>query len=114
MIPASFTGHPSVVAPRKNIAIRSPRLSARAATGIGLAAAAKPAAFAQSQPNQSRALSANTPQPHSVLVLVHTEQIDKDADGRIWSISVWHLTVFHPVDGNSGQEVRKEISPKST
>jgi hypothetical protein len=45
----------------------------------------------------------------SVLLLMQTEQVD--ASGQmIWSVAVWRLTVFHPVD----RQLQKGITPKST
>jgi beta-lactamase regulating signal transducer with metallopeptidase domain len=112
-IPASFITPSNAAAHRKNMGVRAVRLSLRRPTAVTLAGVV-PATFVQRQSDSSeaRSLSAQTPQPHSVLVFMQTEQIDEA--GRIWSISVWHLTVFHPVDPNLNREGRKEITPKST
>jgi beta-lactamase regulating signal transducer with metallopeptidase domain len=47
---------------------------------------------------------------HTVLVIMRSDQID--AYGRIWSVSVWQLTVYRPQ--SSVREIRKRVSPKST
>jgi beta-lactamase regulating signal transducer with metallopeptidase domain len=63
-------------------------------------------------PRLVRASAAESDQPaqaHSVWLVMRTAQVD-DSGQMIWSVSVWHLTVVHPVD----QEVHKEITPKST
>ncbi|MGA8273097.1 MAG: M56 family metallopeptidase [Candidatus Sulfotelmatobacter sp.] len=57
----------------------------------------------------SAADSEQTASPKSVWLVMRTAQVD-DSGQMIWSVSVWHLTVFHPVD----QEVHKGITPKST
>ncbi len=49
--------------------------------------------------------------PHTVLVIMQSNQVD--AYGRIWNVSVWQLTVYHP-DQSAGQQVRKGVPPKST
>jgi hypothetical protein len=49
--------------------------------------------------------------PHTVLVIMQTNEVD--AYGRIWSVSVWQLTVYHP-NQSSGREIRKGVPPKST
>jgi hypothetical protein len=46
---------------------------------------------------------------NSVFLVMHTEQVD-DSGRMVWSVSVWRLTVFHPVD----RQVQKGITPKST
>jgi hypothetical protein len=45
----------------------------------------------------------------SVLLLMHTVQLD-DSGRMIWSISMWQLTVFHPVD----PQLQRGINPKTT
>jgi beta-lactamase regulating signal transducer with metallopeptidase domain len=49
--------------------------------------------------------------PRSVLVVMQSREID--AYGRIWSVSVWQLTVYHP-NQNAGQRSQKVVPPKST
>ena len=46
--------------------------------------------------------------PQSVLLVIETEEVD--SFGRVWSISVMRLTVFHPVS----RQIQKGIIPKST
>jgi beta-lactamase regulating signal transducer with metallopeptidase domain len=46
--------------------------------------------------------------PQSMLLVIQTEEVD--SFGRVWSISVIRLTVFHPVD----RQIQKGIIPKST
>ena len=46
--------------------------------------------------------------PQAMLLVIQTEAVD--SDGRVWSISIVRLTVFHPVD----RQVQKAIIPKST
>jgi beta-lactamase regulating signal transducer with metallopeptidase domain len=46
--------------------------------------------------------------PQSVVFVIQTEQID--SYGRVWSIRVMQLTVFHPAP----RQVQKGITPKST
>lgn len=50
----------------------------------------------------------NSNELNSILLVVHAQQVDEY--GEVWNISIWRLTVFHPVD----QEVRKQITPKTT
>jgi len=79
-----------------------------------LSTAVASAKFVPPQPASSKLVntsvesSGNVAGPDSVLVVMHTEQVDEY--GRVWSISVWRLTVFHPVV----QPVQKGIPPKST
>ncbi len=114
IIPASFVSRPNEAPHKKNIATDAIRRSVQRTKNVGLAANAMRTTFAQSQPvpTQPQAISTRASHPQSVLVFMQTEQVDEV--GRVWSISVWHLTVFHPVDPNTGHEVRKEIAPKST
>jgi beta-lactamase regulating signal transducer with metallopeptidase domain len=53
--------------------------------------------------------SATVDGAQSVLLLMRTEQID-DSGRLIWSISMWQLTVFHPVD----PQIQRGINPKTT
>jgi beta-lactamase regulating signal transducer with metallopeptidase domain len=53
--------------------------------------------------------SAHAIPPHTVLVIMQANQVD--AYGRVWSVSVWQLTVYHP---NSGGDIRRGVPPKST
>jgi hypothetical protein len=51
--------------------------------------------------------------PQSMLLVIHTEEID--SNGRIWSISVMRLTVFHPADRHVlDRQLQKGIIPKTT
>ena len=79
---------------------------------VSTATAAK---FVQRQAQPPRVINAaahsstdDVGEPRSVLLVVHTQQVDEY--GRVWSICVWRLTVFRPVD----QEARKQITPKTT
>jgi beta-lactamase regulating signal transducer with metallopeptidase domain len=56
--------------------------------------------------------SADVSATNAVLVVMLTEQVDDS--GRVWSVCVWRLTVFHPAGRAVDQEVRKGIAPKST
>ena len=105
MIPASF--HPQASAtsakPRHQNNNKLPPAAATASRCIHRQA--QPVrvidASAHSLPNDSNELN-------SILLVVHTQQVDEY--GQVWNISIWRLTVFHPVD----QEVRKQITPKTT
>jgi len=50
--------------------------------------------------------------PNAVLVIMQTEQVDEA--GRVWSVSIWRLTVYHPTDREMDRAVQKGITPKST
>jgi len=67
------------------------------------------------QPQTNSAVQASTSSrdevslPSSVFLVMQTQGVD--ASGRIiWNFSVWHLTLFHPVE----HQVRKAIAAKST
>jgi hypothetical protein len=49
--------------------------------------------------------------PHTVLVIMQSNEVD--AYGRVWSVSVWQLTVYHP-DRNASRQIQKGAPPKST
>jgi beta-lactamase regulating signal transducer with metallopeptidase domain len=49
--------------------------------------------------------------PHTVLVIMQRDEVD--AYGRVWSVSIWQLTVFHP-DQGAPRQIRKGVPPKST
>lgn len=49
--------------------------------------------------------------PHTVLVIMQRNEVD--AYGRVWSVSVWQLTVYHP-DQPATRQVSKGVPPKST
>jgi beta-lactamase regulating signal transducer with metallopeptidase domain len=49
--------------------------------------------------------------PHTVLVIMQKNEVD--AYGRVWSVSVWQLTVYHP-DQPATRQVSKGVPPKST
>jgi beta-lactamase regulating signal transducer with metallopeptidase domain len=87
--------------------------------------------FAQAQPQSPRVLNAraeinsNASGANAMLVVMQSERIDEY--GRVWTVSVWQLTVFHPYEralDPSNQHnmnpqireriVRKEIAPKTT
>jgi beta-lactamase regulating signal transducer with metallopeptidase domain len=46
--------------------------------------------------------------PNAMLLVIHTEEAD--SEGRVWSISVMQLTVFHP----TARQIQKETVPKKT
>jgi beta-lactamase regulating signal transducer with metallopeptidase domain len=78
--------------------------------------AAVPAMLVQPQPDSQRlvrtsfnASSNNISGSNSLLLVMQTEEVD-DSGSMVWSISVWRLTVFHPVD----HQLRKGVIPKST
>jgi beta-lactamase regulating signal transducer with metallopeptidase domain len=77
-----------------------------------------PAKLAEHESPSPQVINARADQPatragiaNAVLVILRTEQID--ASGRIWSVSVWQLTVYHP-DRSADHETRKGVTPKST
>jgi hypothetical protein len=86
------------------------------------------AKLAQSQPQSPRMLNAraeinsnvgsNIGAANAMLVVMQSERIG--SAGRVWAVSIWQLTVFHPSnDHNVNPEVRerivrKEITPKTT
>jgi beta-lactamase regulating signal transducer with metallopeptidase domain len=49
--------------------------------------------------------------PHTVLVIMQDNEVD--AYGRIWSVSVWQLTIYRP-DQNIVRQSQKGVPPKST
>jgi beta-lactamase regulating signal transducer with metallopeptidase domain len=49
--------------------------------------------------------------PHTVLVIMQNNEVDDN--GRVWSISVWQLTVYHP-DQAAARRIGKGVPPKST
>jgi hypothetical protein len=105
MIPAAFHDEVSPTLPRKSIAAQRLQTSIRQ---IHKNNAAPPAVL----PKLVRASAADSGQPgqaHSLWLVMRTAQVD-DSGQMIWSVSVWHLSLFHPVD----QEVHKGITPKST
>lgn len=123
MIPTTF--HPSIasarVSPRistrtKDILARTAKPQPRNRRGDSTSAAALPAKLTQPEQvsahvvlTSSEVSAEGVTGAGSVLLLMRTEQVD--ASGRIfWSISVWRLTVFYPVD----RQVQKGITPKST
>ncbi|MGB8594955.1 MAG: M56 family metallopeptidase [Candidatus Sulfotelmatobacter sp.] len=111
MIPAALHSRVSSTSiRRKDVLARTVKLQRRNDTEFPVATVAA-AQFVQ----QTRVVNAssdsssdNVSWPSSVLLVLQTEQVDEY--GRVWSICVWHLTVFHPVD----REVHKGITPKST
>jgi beta-lactamase regulating signal transducer with metallopeptidase domain len=56
-------------------------------------------------------LNARVAPPHAVLVIMQTDGID--ARGRVWSVSVWQLTVYHR-GRSANQPLEKGVPPKST
>jgi beta-lactamase regulating signal transducer with metallopeptidase domain len=80
---------------------------------------ATPAKLAQNQADSPRLFNANakisddrSDLPNAVLVIMQTEQVDEA--GRVWSVSIWRLTVYHPTDRAMDRAVQKGITPKST
>ena len=68
----------------------------------------KPQTVAPKMVNASAGLSGdNIAGPSSVLLVMQTERVDEY--GRVWSICVWRLTVFQPVN----REVHEAVIPKS-
>ena len=115
MIPAAFHDEVSTTLPRKSITAQRQRQTSmrqihknNAALPTVVSAKAIQSAVL---PKLVRASAADSDQPgaSSVWLVMRTAQVD-DSGQMIWSVSVWHLTVFHPVD----QEVHKGITPKST
>ena len=60
------------------------------------------------QVNASDTESVDVSYPKSMLLVIQTEEVDNY--GRVWSISVVRLTVFHPVV----RQVQKGTIPKTT
>lgn len=56
---------------------------------------------------QTNVTAASDDQAESVLLVMHTQAVDRSGQ-LIWSISVWHLTMFHPADN------QPQIPAKST
>ncbi|MFZ0321986.1 MAG: M56 family metallopeptidase [Candidatus Sulfotelmatobacter sp.] len=46
--------------------------------------------------------------PNAIVLVFHTEEVDDS--GRVWSVSVMQLTIFHP----AVRQLQKEIIPKTT
>jgi len=116
MIPAAFHGEASVTPATMNAnAQRVYRASLRQIHKSNLAlpalvsAKATPSVILPHLVRTNVADSGLPGQARSVWLVMRTAQVD-DSGQMIWSVSVWHLTVFHPVD----QEVHKGITPKST
>jgi hypothetical protein len=111
VIPASFTTPINNQSPRKSIVKTSPREHIAHHN-----AAASPSLIASAQHPPLKIIaagiheSAHAASPHTVLVLMQSDQVD--AYGRIWSVSVWQLTVYHP-NQNADQQIRKGVPPKS-
>lgn len=110
VIPASLHVSSTTVR-RKDALARSVKVQSRKHGELSVAAVAS-AKVTQPQTRMINA-SANASrddvgEPNSVLLVVHTQQIDEY--GQVWNICVWRLTVFHPVD----RQVHKAITPKST
>jgi beta-lactamase regulating signal transducer with metallopeptidase domain len=82
------------------------------------------AKLAERQPQAPRVVNAraeiesNVGTPNATLVVMQGERIDEY--GRVWTVSFWQLTVFHPSSNhNTNPEIRertarKEITPKTT
>jgi beta-lactamase regulating signal transducer with metallopeptidase domain len=75
--------------------------------------------------NAGAEIGSNIGAANAMLVVMQSERID--SDGRVWMVSVWQLTVYHPkdrtIDSSNNQNknpeireqiVRKGITPKST
>jgi len=122
MIPAALHTRVSSAAlgindvPRKDVLAQVVRPPRRSNTNDSAPpAAAVSAKLVQPQPDPPRLVrtsfddSGNSvTELNSVFLVMHTEQVD-DSGRMVWSISVWRLTVFHPVD-----RLQKGITPKST
>jgi len=109
MIRAAFAAPPvSARVDRKDVARRS------------LSIEPQPTKFVQPEPGSVRVLNASADKANgnvsanAMCVVMQTEQVQVDEYGRIWSVYVWRLTVFHPADRAFDQAVRKGITPKST
>jgi hypothetical protein len=123
MIPAALHTRVSSAAlgindvPRKDVlaqVVRSPRRSNRNDSAPPAAAVSAKLVQPQPYPPQLVRTSFNdsgnsVTELNSVFLVMHTEQVD-DSGRMVWSVSVWRLTVFHPVD----RQVQKGITPKST
>jgi bla regulator protein blaR1 len=117
-IPAALHSQALAASRRKHVLARSAELEMRSKNQNRedrfFSTAVESAKFVQRQPASSKLVntivksSGHVAGPDSVLVVMHTEQVDEY--GRVWSISVWRLTVFHPVV----QPVQNGIPPKST
>jgi len=88
-----------------------------------LTSSAAPVQLAPDRTDSPRLLNANAKisgdranLPNAVLVIMQTERVDEA--GRVWTVSVWRLTVYHPSEGPAGRETdradQKGITPKST
>jgi beta-lactamase regulating signal transducer with metallopeptidase domain len=107
--PASVIHSRAVRLPSRNIR------NSDAAPTIG--ASAKMAARQNNSPRSINVSDSNAVDdanyPQSMLLVIHTEEID--SNGRIWSISVMRLTVFHPADRHVlDRQLQKGIIPKTT
>lgn len=125
MVPAEFAGNPPGSGAREHAVIRHASWhSANHAKKNVLTAAASinsvmPAKLAQDQADSPRLFNADAKisdnsadLPNAVLVVMQTEQVDEA--GRVWSVSIWRLTVYHPTDRAMDRAVQKGITPKST
>jgi len=109
VIPASLHVSGETVQ-RNNALARTAKVQTRKHSALSVAAVA-PAKVVQPQTrmiNASAKSSRDDGEPNSVLLVMHTQQMDEY--GHVWNICVWRLTVIHPVD----REVHKAITPKST
>lgn len=119
MIPATFHSRVSSAAAStktKDVLAQTVKPPRRNNKNDSARAAAVPAKLVQSSPSSPRMVPASFDGSvdsvsglSSVLLLMQTEQVD-DSGRMVWSISVWRLTVFHPVN----RQVLKGINPKST
>jgi beta-lactamase regulating signal transducer with metallopeptidase domain len=118
VIPASFTARDSGGSASEN-KVAKPALAkhiernhaVKAVTSL-VATNAQPAI--QVLPEMTNAKDQESVQPtapHTVLVIMRENEVD--AYGRVWSVSVWQLTVYHP-DQGPARQVRKGAPPKST
>jgi len=115
MIPATFHSRFSA-ASTKDVLARTAKPQPRNHHAELAPMAAAPAKLVQPEQDSPRVLLAHADNStdrvgaaNSVLLLMQTGQID-DSGRLVWSISVWRLTVFHPVD----PRVQRGINPKST
>jgi hypothetical protein len=116
VIPAVFHVANPGLAARKNVSLpyaaRPSQASATPLTAIAGGQGAKVISARGHAPKLlnavNRVAAVPAPRPRSLLVVMQTQQID-DSGNVVWSVAVWQLTVFHPVE-----TVRKEITPKTT
>ena len=104
VIPAAF--HSKVAIGAKPKGLRQEEL---VASGTASAKANRPRTYLpRTIEARAHGSSDDVGAPRSVLVVMQTQQVDQY--GQVWSVCVWHLTVFHPVR----PALHKGIVPKTT